>query len=60
LERKVCGNGRSIRAIDEHKNILKAIIQQDVVAVEEAMAAHLKEIMEVSRQPDFNSKDYLL
>ncbi|MFL9484583.1 FadR/GntR family transcriptional regulator [Chitinophagaceae bacterium LWZ2-11] len=60
LERKVCGNGRSRRAIDEHKHILEAIIKQDVTAAETAMAEHLQEIMEVSKLPDFNSKDYLI
>jgi GntR family transcriptional repressor for pyruvate dehydrogenase complex len=55
-ESKICGENRSGRAIIEHRNILDAIIAQAPEAAEVAMAAHLNEILEISRTEDFRLK----
>jgi GntR family transcriptional regulator, transcriptional repressor for pyruvate dehydrogenase complex len=54
-ERKVCGDDRSFRAIKEHKVILETIVAGDVENAEKAMAAHLDEIMQVSRSGNLPS-----
>jgi len=60
VERKICGNDRSKRAIAEHKNILDALSLGDAAACEKAMSIHLDEIMQVSKEGKLNSKDYLI
>ncbi len=48
-ENKVCGEGRGILSIPEHRAILKALEEQDSQAAEKAMAAHLNDIFQISR-----------
>ena len=57
VEKKVCGNDRSNRAIAEHKNILDAIVLGDAQAAEAAMAGHLDEIMQVSRDISLDTRN---
>jgi GntR family transcriptional repressor for pyruvate dehydrogenase complex len=49
VESKVCGKDRGKRAIAEHREILRAITTQNINAAKNAMAAHLDEILQVSR-----------
>lgn len=60
VEKKVCGEDRSKRAVVEHKIILEAIAAGSVAGAENAMAAHLNEIMTVSKEARFRSNDYLI
>jgi len=48
-ENKICGENRGKLAIAEHRAIYQAIQTGDIDAVEHAMAAHLDEILQVSR-----------
>lgn len=52
-ESKICGEDRSVRAIEEHRNILAAIIAKDPIAAEAAMSIHLNEILSISRSSAF-------
>lgn len=45
---KVCSNVTFSKTIDEHREILDFIIKQDANAVEQAMKAHLKDVLEFS------------
>ncbi|WP_121201872.1 FadR/GntR family transcriptional regulator [Mucilaginibacter gracilis] len=49
IESKVCGKDRGKLAVKEHRLILQAIEDQDVDAAENAMAAHLDEVLQVAR-----------
>ncbi len=60
VEKKVCGDDRSKRAVMEHKIILETIAAGSVAGAENAMAAHLNEIMTVSKEARFRSNDYLI
>lgn len=48
-ENKVCGEGRGILSIPEHRAILKALKDQNAEAAEKAMALHLNDIFQISR-----------
>jgi GntR family transcriptional regulator, transcriptional repressor for pyruvate dehydrogenase complex len=50
IENKVCGDDRGVRAIEEHHEILQAIADQDADAAGTAMAAHLDDILRISRE----------
>ncbi len=45
---KVCDNALIQKMIEEHRTILKHIIDKDVEAVEQAMQLHLKDVLEFS------------
>ncbi|OCX54418.1 GntR family transcriptional regulator [Mucilaginibacter sp. PPCGB 2223] len=49
IENNICGKDRSKMAITEHRAILKAIEENDIDAAENAMAAHLDEVLQVAR-----------
>jgi GntR family transcriptional repressor for pyruvate dehydrogenase complex len=49
VESKICGKDRGKLAIQEHRQILQAIEDQDIDAAENAMAAHLDEVLQVAR-----------
>lgn len=49
IENNICGKDRSTIAISEHRAILKAIEENDIDAAENAMAAHLDEVLQVAR-----------
>jgi GntR family transcriptional repressor for pyruvate dehydrogenase complex len=49
VENKICGENRGKTAIPEHRQILKAIEEQDVKMAEKAMAGHLNEIWQISK-----------
>jgi len=49
VENKICGENRGKTAISEHREILKAIEQQDIKMAEKAMAGHLNEIWQISK-----------
>lgn len=49
VESKICGENRGKIAIAEHRKILEAIEKQDVSLAEQAMAAHLDEIWQISK-----------
>jgi len=49
IESKVCGNDRGKLAVKEHREILNAIEEQNIDAAENAMAAHLDEVLQVAR-----------
>lgn len=49
IENKICGDDRGKLAIAEHRAIYAAIANGDIDAAENAMAAHLDEILQVSR-----------
>ncbi len=44
----VCGDGRSYKSFNEHRNILDCIIRQKPDEAEEAMKLHLKDVVEFS------------
>jgi len=44
----VCALGKTIKAVPEHRDILNHIIDQDVKAAENAMRAHLQDIIDLS------------
>ncbi len=49
VENNICGTQRSTRAVDDHKNILDALVLQDISAAEAAMHSHLNEIMQIGK-----------
>jgi GntR family transcriptional repressor for pyruvate dehydrogenase complex len=49
IENEICGKDRSKLAVKEHREILKAIEEQDVDLAENAMAAHLDEVLQIAR-----------
>jgi len=49
IENKICGENRGKLAIAEHRAIFMALQAGDIDAVENAMANHLDEILQVSR-----------
>jgi GntR family transcriptional regulator, transcriptional repressor for pyruvate dehydrogenase complex len=49
IESKICGNDRGKLAVKEHREILNAIEEQNIDAAENAMAAHLDEVLQVAR-----------
>jgi GntR family transcriptional repressor for pyruvate dehydrogenase complex len=49
VENKICGENRSKLAIAEHRNILAAIECQDIDAAENAVAAHLNDMFQISK-----------
>jgi len=54
VESNVCKTDVERRAIKEHEDILGAIIDKDVAAAEKAMAAHLEEILRISREGNWD------
>ncbi|MGL1888687.1 MAG: FadR family transcriptional regulator [Reichenbachiella sp.] len=48
-ELDVCGDGRSRSALEEHEEIVRQIIAQDVNAASEAMRNHLSDIIEFTK-----------
>jgi len=46
----VCGDGRSGKAVNEHEMIIAKIKDQDTIGVEEAMQAHLEDVVNYSRK----------
>jgi GntR family transcriptional regulator, transcriptional repressor for pyruvate dehydrogenase complex len=50
IENKVCGDNRGVQAISEHHEILQAIENKDADAAGAAMAAHLDDILRISRE----------
>ena len=50
IENKVCGDNRGVQAVAEHHEILQAIENQDADAAGAAMAAHLDDILRISRE----------
>ncbi|AMP98563.1 GntR family transcriptional regulator [Pedobacter cryoconitis] len=49
VENKICGDNRGKLAIEEHRKILKAIVDQDIDAAENAVAAHLNDMFQLSK-----------
>ncbi len=49
VDNKICGQNRGKTAVKEHRAILTAIDQQDISLAEDAMAAHLNEIWQISK-----------
>ncbi|MCD0489981.1 FadR family transcriptional regulator [Pedobacter sp. MC2016-14] len=49
VENKICGENRGIQAKNEHREILQAIIDQDIDAAENAIAAHLNDMFQISK-----------
>lgn len=49
IEKKICGDNRGVQAMEEHHEILQAIADQDADAAGTAMAAHLDDILRISR-----------
>jgi GntR family transcriptional regulator, transcriptional repressor for pyruvate dehydrogenase complex len=50
IENKVCGDNRGVQAMAEHHEILQAIADKDADAAGTAMAAHLDDILRISRE----------
>lgn len=50
IEKKICGDNRGIQAMAEHHEILTAIADRDPDAAGIAMAAHLNDILQISRE----------
>lgn len=50
IENKVCGDNRGVQAVAEHHEILQAIENKDADAAGAAMAAHLDDILRISRE----------
>lgn len=50
IEKKICGEDRGVRAMEEHHEILQAIADQDGDAASAAMAVHLDDILRISRE----------
>jgi GntR family transcriptional repressor for pyruvate dehydrogenase complex len=50
IEKKICGDNRGIQAMAEHHEILTAIADKDPDAAGIAMAAHLNDILQISRE----------
>ncbi|MBX6360845.1 MAG: FadR family transcriptional regulator [Acidobacterium ailaaui] len=55
VEKRICEDGRSQRALLEHKKILKAIEDKSSSQAGRAMAEHLNEIMQISQNERENS-----
>lgn len=49
VENKICGENRGKVAIPEHRLILKAIEDKDIDAAENAVAAHLNDMFQISK-----------
>jgi GntR family transcriptional repressor for pyruvate dehydrogenase complex len=49
VENKICGDNRGKLAIAEHRNILLAIENKDIDAAENAVAAHLNDMFQISQ-----------
>jgi len=49
IDNNICGKDRSKIAVNEHREIFKAIEERDIDAAENAMAAHLDEVLQVAR-----------
>lgn len=49
VDNKVCGENRGKSAIPEHRAILNAIENKDIVLAEKAMTVHLNEIWQISK-----------
>lgn len=49
VENQICGENRGIQAKNEHRLIFKAIEEQDIDAAENAVAAHLDDMFQISR-----------
>jgi GntR family transcriptional repressor for pyruvate dehydrogenase complex len=49
VENKICGDNRGKLAIEEHRKIFKAIEDQDIDAAENAVAAHLNDMFQISK-----------
>ena len=52
IDLKVCDNGRFIKTIEEHQEILDYIINQDAEGAGKAMELHLKDVLEFSSNYD--------
>jgi GntR family transcriptional repressor for pyruvate dehydrogenase complex len=50
IEKKICGDNRGVQAMAEHHEILTAIADKDPDAAGIAMAAHLNDILHISRE----------
>lgn len=50
IEKKICGDNRGLQAMAEHHEILAAIADRDADAAGAAMAAHLNDILQISRE----------
>jgi GntR family transcriptional repressor for pyruvate dehydrogenase complex len=50
IDQKICGDNRGLQAMTEHHEILQAIADQDADAAGAAMAAHLADILKISRE----------
>ncbi|OQP57573.1 FadR/GntR family transcriptional regulator [Niastella populi] len=50
IDQKICGDNRGVQAMAEHHEILQAIADQDADAAGAAMAAHLDDILRISRE----------
>ena len=50
IDQKICGDNRGVQAMAEHHEILQAIADQDADAAGTAMAAHLDDILRISRE----------
>ncbi len=50
IEKKICGDNRGVQAMAEHHEILTAIADKDPDAAGIAMAAHLNDILQISRE----------
>lgn len=48
-EHRVCGDGRSEKAVKEHETIIMGIKDQNITGVEEAMQIHLEDVMNYSK-----------
>ncbi len=49
-QHRVCGDGRSGKAVQEHELIIAKIKDQDTTGVEEAMQAHLADVMNYTKK----------
>jgi len=50
IDQKICGDNRGVQAMGEHHEILQAIENKDADAAGAAMAAHLDDILRISRE----------
>ncbi|HEY1199344.1 MAG TPA: FadR/GntR family transcriptional regulator [Niastella sp.] len=50
IDQKICGDNRGVQAMAEHHEILQAIENKDADAAGAAMAAHLDDILRISRE----------
>jgi len=49
VENKICGENRGVQAKQEHREIFKAIADQDIDAAENAVAKHLNDMFQISK-----------